>query len=146
MIVLNLFKCFEMCERSRSTQSCVKFNTIHRTGKTTNSLDRLYYMQSFSANKRSIVKIGNKLRLAVHPRLSIGDPYLNIQLALPNPPSLGLSTAITSSIFSVSVSYPPKEGRRKKERETEKERSILREHPKHHDDDGVGCSTPCNFA
>lgn len=92
-------------------------------------------MQCFSTNKRSVVKISNKLRLAV-PRFSISDPYLNIQLALPNPPSLGLSTAITSSIFSVSVSYP-QEGQRKNERERNKKGGVLREHPKHHDDDGV---------
>lgn len=91
---------------------------LNKRNEMSNFQSFIYYMQSFSTNKRSNVKTGNKLRLSVHPRLSIGDPYLNIQLALPNPPSLALSTAITSSIFSVSVNYPQEKNR---ERERERE-------------------------
>lgn len=91
----------------------------------TNFRSFIYYMQSFPTNKRSIIKISNKLQFAVS-RFSISDPYLNIQLALPNPPSLGLSTAITSSIFSVSVSYP-QEGQRKNEREKKRKEGVFSE-------------------
>jgi len=77
-----------------------------------------------------LIKVGNKLRLALPG--SLGDPCLNIQLALPNPspvvrcqqpllPASSRSQWVTLLLsLSLSLSLLERTG------------SIFKEHPKHH--------------